>query len=122
MVTLFFGGPDGPIPFLESFGWAWGILWFLLKILCFCFTFIWFRAALPRFRYDQLMDLGWKLLIPLSLGWIVALVALDIGVAEVWNRFLVFGLSLAGLLVMGALLNAAIQSGKRKHLAGEGFD
>lgn len=122
MVTLFFGGPDGPIPFLESLGWAWGILWFLVKILCFCFTFIWFRAALPRFRYDQLMDLGWKLLIPLSLGWILALVALDVGADEGWNRFLVAGACFVGLMLMAALLNAAIQSGKRKRLAGEGFD
>ncbi|MCL4119059.1 UNVERIFIED_CONTAM: hypothetical protein GTU68_037970 [Idotea baltica] len=112
MVTLFFGGPDGPIPFFESFGW----------ILAFCFTFIWFRAALPRFRYDQLMDLGWKLLIPLSLGWIVALVALDIGVIEGWNRPLVAVICFAGLMLMGVLLNAAVQNGKRKQLAGEGFD
>ena len=122
MVTLFFGGPDGPIPFFESFGWAWGILWFMLKVLAFCFTFVWFRAALPRFRYDQLMDLGWKLLIPLSLGWIVALVALDLAASEGWNRPLVAVICFAGLMLMGTLLNAAVQSGKRKRLAGEGFD
>lgn len=124
MVTLFFGGPDGPIPFLVSLGWAWGILWFLLKVIAFCFTFIWFRAALPRFRYDQLMDLGWKLLIPLSLGWIVALAALDLAADSErgWNRPLVAVICFAGLMLMGFLLNAAVQSGKRKRLAGEGFD
>jgi len=122
MVTLFFGGPDGPVPFLTSLGWAWGILWFLLKVIAFCFTFIWFRAALPRFRYDQLMDLGWKLLIPLSLGWIVALAALDLAANEGWNRPLVTVICFAGLMFLGFLLNAAIKSGKRKRLAGEAFD
>ena len=122
MVTLFFGGPDGPIPFLESLGWAWGILWFLLKIIAFCFTFIWFRATLPRFRYDQLMDLGWKLLIPLSLGWLVALAALDIARDNDWNRPLVAVICFVGLMMMGVLLNSAVNAGKRKRLAGEAFD
>ena len=45
------------------------ILWFLGKLLVFLFIYVWFRATLPRFRYDQLMDLGWKVLIPLAFGW-----------------------------------------------------
>ena len=47
------------------------IIWFLLKTVVFCFIYVWFRAALPRLRYDQLMDLGWKRLIPLTLGWLL---------------------------------------------------
>jgi NADH-quinone oxidoreductase subunit H len=70
-VTLFFGGPDGPIPHIPYTLWLWPILWFLGKTIVFLFVFVWLRAALPRLRYDQLMDLGWKRLIPLSLGWLM---------------------------------------------------
>ena len=70
-VTLFFGGPDGPIPHIPHLYWLWPILWFLGKTIVFLFVFVWLRAALPRLRYDQLMDLGWKKLIPLSLGWLL---------------------------------------------------
>ena len=51
-------------------GW-WPILWFLIKLWMFIFFFVWVRASLPRVRYDQLMKLGWKVLIPVSLGWIL---------------------------------------------------
>ena len=70
-VTLFFGGPDGPVPHVAHLQWLWPILWFLGKTIVFLFVFVWLRAALPRLRYDQLMDLGWKKLIPLSLGWLL---------------------------------------------------
>ena len=65
VVTLFFGGPDGPhLPHPGAHHLV-PIIWFLLKTVVFCFIYVWFRAALPRLRYDQLMDLGWKRLIPL---------------------------------------------------------
>ena len=71
IVTLFFGGPDGPgFHFLR---WLWPILWFLGKTVVFLYFQVWIRAALPRLRYDQLMDLGWKVLIPLSLGWLLVI-------------------------------------------------
>ena len=62
----FLGGWNGPfaVPFFPP-------LWFVLKVYSFMFLFIWIRATLPRYRYDQLMDLGWKLLIPLALANIV---------------------------------------------------
>ncbi len=71
IVTLFLGGPAGWVPNIPHLRWLFPILWFLIKTTLFAFGYIWFRAALPRFRYDQLMDLGWKRLIPLSLGWML---------------------------------------------------
>jgi len=122
MVTLFFGGPDGPVWFLPSLAWAWGILWFSLKVLCFLFMFVWFRATLPRLRYDQLMDLGWKLLIPLALVWLLAIATFDIGRDNGWN----IGITLLGVLgvfiVAGGLLYRAVLSGRERRLAGEVID
>ncbi len=57
--TVFFGGPLGPI--------MQGPWWFVLKVACFMFVFIWLRATFPRFRYDQLMRIGWQILLPLGL-------------------------------------------------------
>lgn len=76
MVTLFLGGPQGlfDIPIIP--GAVEGTLWFLIKLLGFLYMFVWFRATLPRLRYDQLMDFGWKVLIPISLGWFLLLAAL----------------------------------------------
>ncbi|MEO7803093.1 MAG: NADH-quinone oxidoreductase subunit NuoH [Actinomycetota bacterium] len=67
-VTMFFGGWDGPgLPFLT---WIWPLVWFMGKTFFFVFLFVWLRATLPRMRYDRLMMLGWKVLIPASLGWV----------------------------------------------------
>jgi len=122
IVTLYFGGPDGPIPFFESFGWAWGILWFMLKVLCFLFIFVWFRATLPRLRYDQLMDLGWKFMIPLALGWLLAVAAFDVGRDQGWNPFVTAIFVLLGFAAGAGLLLAAIRSSRERRLAGEVID
>ncbi len=112
IVTLFFGGPAGPD--LVGPGWLWGIVWFLLKLSAFLFTFVWFRATLPRFRYDQLMDMGWKLLIPLALGWLLVIAALDIGRDRGWNAAIVVVVCMAGLAAAAVLLTAAIGAGRRQ--------
>jgi NADH-quinone oxidoreductase subunit H len=52
-----------------------GIIWFMLKIIFLLFCFIWVRATLPRYRYDQLMRLGWKVFLPISLTWVVGTAA-----------------------------------------------
>ena len=71
-VILFLGG--WKVPF--GIEWEWlaavpGIIWFVLKICAVLFIFLWSRATLPRYRYDQLMRLGWKIFLPLSLIWVV---------------------------------------------------
>ncbi len=82
--TLFLGGwhPVWPISVWSgaSSGW-WPVLWFLAKLSLFLFLFIWLRGSLPRIRYDQLMKLGWKVLIPTGLAW-----ALMIATLRVWRR------------------------------------
>jgi NADH-quinone oxidoreductase subunit H len=68
--VLFLGGWLSPLPFVP-FTLIPGVVWFLLKIFFCLFVFLWVRATLPRYRYDQLMALGWKVFLPLSLFWLV---------------------------------------------------
>ena len=99
---------DDPLSFLGPFS---GTVWLLLKVLVFLYIYVWFRATLPRLRYDQLMDLGWKVMIPLSLGWFLFLAANRVFVDRGWDwpariagiAVVVVGLGLAGLLMMFAL-------------------
>ncbi len=67
---LFLGGWLSPIP-LAPFTWVPGPIWFIAKIAFVLFCFLWVRATFPRYRYDQLMRLGWKVFLPLSLGYLV---------------------------------------------------
>jgi NADH-quinone oxidoreductase subunit H len=67
---LFLGGWVPPMA-IEPFIWIPGPIWFILKICLCLFTFIWVRATFPRYRYDQLMRLGWKVFLPFSLVWLV---------------------------------------------------
>jgi NADH-quinone oxidoreductase subunit H len=75
--TLFLGGWRAPFGLAQindgvlNTGY-WPVLWFFLKTLAFIFLFVWLRGTLPRMRYDQFMDFGWKVLIPISLVWIMA--------------------------------------------------
>ncbi len=79
--VMFLGGwlsPFEGIPGLEPvFAWVPGIVWFLIKLAIFIFVYLWIRATFPRYRYDQIMRLGWKILIPVTLVWI-AVVALAV--------------------------------------------
>ncbi len=79
--VLFLGGWLPPVD-IAPFNWIPGPIWFFLKISLILFCFLWVRATFPRYRYDQLMRLGWKVFLPFSLAWVVitagVLVAFDI--------------------------------------------
>ncbi|MEX0847930.1 MAG: NADH-quinone oxidoreductase subunit NuoH [Ilumatobacteraceae bacterium] len=121
IVTLFLGGPQ-PLT-IDIGGLEWngdlqlgflnGTVWFLLKLLIFLYMYVWFRATLPRLRYDQLMNLGWKVLIPLSLGWFVVLAAMQLGKEQDWNQVVVVAVSLAALLACALLLMGAVKVSAR---------
>ena len=68
--VLFLGGWLPPFD-IAPFNWIPGPIWFILKIIFLLFLFIWVRATFPRYRYDQLMRLGWKIFLPFSLIWVV---------------------------------------------------
>lgn len=69
LVLLFLGGWLSPWPIALVFSGGW--LWMVSKVFMMLFLFVWVRAAFPRYRYDQLMQIGWKSLLPFSLGWLV---------------------------------------------------
>ncbi len=90
------------------------MVWFFLKLVAFLFTYVWFRATLPRLRYDQLMDLGWKKLIPAALYWLLLVGALRAGRDRGWNQALVLGVSLAVGVLCWAVLAGALRVGERE--------
>jgi NADH-quinone oxidoreductase subunit H len=103
--TLFLGGWIAPWPLSlwegANQGW-WPMLWWLLKVQIFIFVFIWLRGTLPRMRYDQFMKFGWKVLIPVSIAWIMivslARVLRD-DVTMSTTKILVYGAVLIALLL-----------------------
>ncbi len=112
-VTMFLGGWQAPWPLgtvsdgALNTGW-WPLLWFVAKLWLFMFVFIWVRAALPRLRYDQFMNLGWKVLIPTSIAWVVMFsVAQGVLEAGLLSRVQLVGLVL-GVGVVGFGLAAVI--------------
>ncbi|AFJ02355.1 NADH-ubiquinone oxidoreductase chain H [Methylophaga frappieri] len=80
--TLFMGGwlsPFEGVPYLEPlFSWVPGLFWLLIKTSFFLFIYLWIRATFPRYRYDQIMRLGWKIFIPVTLVWIVLIATLQV--------------------------------------------
>jgi len=116
MVTLFLGGPAGPIFGPSILHPVLPVVWFVLKVLMFLFAAVWARATLPRLRYDQLMDLGWKALIPIALGWVLLLAALQVGNDQNWNMGLVMVVSLGVLFVGAFLLFSALSASRQPEL------
>jgi NADH-quinone oxidoreductase subunit H len=103
--TMFFGGWRAPYPISlwdganEGF---WPVLWFLGKLITFIFFFIWLRGTLPRMRYDQFMKLGWKVLIPASLIWIIGVSVVRLARSEdgIDNRTLLILAAVAAVLIL----------------------
>ena len=119
-VTLFLGGPNGPI-LIEAIPWIWPPIWFFLKVGVFLFVFVWLRATLPRLRYDQLMDLGWKVFIPASLGWFLLIAALNIANDQGWQSWIVILVGLTVISVGALALMAAIRKAKMQR-ASQAFE
>ena len=123
--TLFLGGWRAPWPISiwdgANSGW-WPLLWFFLKVVAALFVFIWLRGTLPRLRYDQFMRLGWKVLVPVALVWILVVATmrtvsreLDLSTGEV---ALYVGVP-AAVLVMAVLLVAGRAANRDTRLMAE---
>ena len=111
--TLFFGGWLRPFPGVAALGFLDLIpplVWFLLKIVLFMLVYMWFRGTFPRYRFDQLMDLGWKTLIPLSLA---NLVVVAIAALNGYQGLRILGGILWGIFALALVLTLRSNSKKR---------
>ncbi len=106
--TLFLGGWRAPWPISLWDGaneGYWPFLWFMLKVLFFIYIFIWLRGTLPRLRYDQFMAFGWKILIPFSVVWIIAVAAIRVvDLRGGFDRSWLIGIAAALAVVLVVLL------------------
>src|SRR5262249_18652396 len=112
-VTLFLGGPSGPkLGFLPATGtinvWVMPGFWFMLKLLVLLYGTVLIRATLPRMRYDQLMDLGWKYLIEIAFLWLMVSAVVVIGRQEGWNLWIVVPAAAAGAVLVYLVLFASM--------------
>jgi NADH-quinone oxidoreductase subunit H len=112
-VTLFLGGPAGPgLGFLAADNpvntWLMPVFWFIAKLLLLLFGTVWIRASLPRLRYDQLMDLGWKWLIELAFLWIMVSGTIIVARQERWNLLIVIPVAVLGAVGVLGLLRLAM--------------
>jgi NADH-quinone oxidoreductase subunit H len=101
-VTLFLGGPSGPLFGLEDTfpGALLGFFYFAIKVFAFMFVFVWLRGTLPRLKYNRLMDMGWKVLLPVGLVWVMATAAIVVAQETVERTAVLRGVGIVvGVLV-----------------------
>jgi len=114
--TLFLGGYHAPpfLGFTENWlgGWSTAI-WFFSKVLVFFFVFVWLRGTLPRLRYDQFMQFGWKILIPVSIVWILIVATLRLLSLQGAPRLVVVGFASSVVLLI-MLVNIGFEKAKKK--------
>ena len=122
IITLFLGGPRPVFDIPGIPNAIEGTLWLVAKLFVFLFIYVWLRATLPRFRYDQLMDLGWKLLIPVAFGWLLLITSLKVAQDQDWNRVLVVVIALVVAVVAWLLFTVALRvSGRNREVEGSPY-
>ena len=122
--TLFLGGWRAPWPISlwsgANLGW-WPVLWFLIKVFILLFCYIWLRGTLPRVRYDQLMAIGWKILIPVSIVWILLVATVRAWRQDTHNTipYVVGGVVLVIIIVLASMWDNAAQQRAARYAAAD---
>ena len=114
--TLFLGGYKAPpgLGFTEAWLGGWfTMVWFFAKVILFFFVFVWLRGTLPRMRYDQFMQFGWKVLIPVSLAWIMIVATLRVLSLNEAPRVAIVAFA-SGVVLLVMLVNFGFENAKNK--------
>ena len=118
--TLFLGGWRAPWPISlwdgANSGW-WPVLWFVIKIVLLIFVFVWLRGTLPRLRYDQFMQLGWKVLIPINLVWILAVSSMHVLRDRGWPTWKAAAIVLVPVLLLILAILSAMEGASARRRA-----
>jgi NADH-quinone oxidoreductase subunit H len=120
--TLFLGGWRAPWPISlwsgANVGW-WPVLWFLIKVFILLFCYIWLRGTLPRVRYDQLMAIGWKVLIPVSIVWILLIATVRAWRLDTHNKipYVIGGVVLVIIIALASMWDSAAQQRAARYAA-----
>lgn len=122
--TLFLGGYHAlpGLTFTEHWlGGYFAVFWFMAKVLAFFFVFVWLRGTLPRLRYDQFMKFGWKVLIPVSLFWIMIVATMRVLSLHGASRPTVVAFA-SGVVLLVLLINFGFEKAGRKNKEGESVE